>query len=40
MQEIITSEYIEALKMNDSLVTRLNTLLKKLKKLKTCFNVY
>ncbi len=39
-QGMIISEYIKTLKMNNLLVTRLNTSLKRLKKLKTCFNVH
>ncbi len=37
---MIISEYIKILKINNLLITRLNTLLIRLKRLKTCFNVY
>jgi len=37
---MMISEYIKTLKTNNSLVTRLNALLRRLKKLKTYFNVH
>ncbi len=39
-QEMMTSEYIKALKINDSLITRSDISLMRLKRLKTCFNVH
>ena len=37
---MIINEYIKILKINNLLVIRLNTLLMRLKRLKTCFNVH